>query len=250
MVLSKRLTAVTDLMPAGNIIADVGCDHGYISINLIESGKFKKAVAMDVRKGPLSIAKDNIARVGLNEKIESRLSDGLAGVALGEADAAIIAGMGGLLVIGILERSIEKAKAMTNLVLQPQSDINLVRKFLRENGFIIKEENMIKEDGKFYPMFLVSYADLVNSSENTTSALDNMQIEEKLLQDVCDYYGPELIKSNNEVLLEYVKHEKEVLESVLVKLPENNIDRINEIKYKIELNSICMNFFSDNGDCK
>ena len=89
VILSKRLKAVTDLLPKGNIVADIGCDHGYISISLIESGKYNRALAMDLRKGPLSIAKDNISKAGFTDKIETRLSDGLEKLNSNEADAAM-----------------------------------------------------------------------------------------------------------------------------------------------------------------
>lgn len=229
MILSERLTAVTDLLPPGNVVADIGCDHGYISIHLVESQKYNRAIAMDVRKGPLAIANENINKYGYGEKIETRLSDGFEKLNDNEADAAIIAGMGGLLVISILERSLNKVKNLKQLVLQPQSDINLVRKYLRQHGFVIKKENMVKDEGKYYPMFLICF-----DSEAAFNDINDTQ------QEVYDYYGEYLIKSKNMILKEYVMHEKEVFESVLKKLPESNIKRHDEVKHRIKLADMCL----------
>lgn len=263
MILSDRLQAVTELLPKGNIVADVGCDHGYISISLVESNRFNKAIALDVRKGPLSIAKDNIGKNGFDDRIMTRLSDGLAGVELREADAAILAGMGGLLVIGILERSLEKAKAMNYLVLQPQSDIHLVRAFLRENNFIILKENMIKEDGKYYPMFLVSYSlnelearekldretdieiDVHLYAKNLLDESDYADTDKasqsKIVQDVYDYYGKDLIYNKNAVLIEYLLHEKEVNNTIISKIPSTNVQRLTEIDNKLKMIDLTLN---------
>lgn len=247
MILSKRLKAVTDLLPDGNVVADVGCDHGYISISLVESGRYKKAIAMDVRKGPLAIAKENIAKEGLSDRIETRLSDGLAGVNVNEADAAVIAGMGGQLLIGILNRSIDKVREMDYLVLQPQSDINLVREYLRKNNLQILKENMVKDEGKYYPMFIVTYSEDYSAAMemfrtkvaydifDCQNILKIKDVDNKMLQGAYDYYGKELLHCNNEMLLEYLLHEKEVYGSILEKLPESSNKRKEDVEYRLQL---------------
>ena len=227
MVLSKRLKAVTDLLPKGQVVADIGCDHGYISIRLVSDQIYERAIAMDVRKGPLAIAVENISRENLTDRIETRLSDGLNKLEVGEADAAIIAGMGGQLLIGILNRSIDKAKNLKYMVLQPQSDIHMVRGYLRDNGFAILKEDMVKDEGKFYPMFLVTYAGSVNND----CAND--------LQEIYDYYGQYLIDNRNEVLLEYLDYEKDILEEVLRKVPVENATRREELAHSIVINRHC-----------
>ena len=227
MVLSKRLKAVTDLLPKGQVVADIGCDHGYISIRLVSDHIYERAIAMDVRKGPLAIAVENISRENLTDRIETRLSDGLNKLEAGEADAAIIAGMGGQLLIGILDRSIDKAKKLKYMVLQPQSDIHMVRGYLRDNGFAIQKEDMVKDEGKFYPMFLVTYVGSVNND----CAND--------LQEIYDYYGQYLIDNRNEVLLEYLDYEKDILEEVLRKVPVESSTRREELAHSIVINRHC-----------
>ena len=110
IVLSKRMEAVVNMVspqslvvPEKKCIADIGCDHAYVSIALMERGLADKVIAMDVRKGPLEIAAKNVAEYGMENNIELRLSDGMERLKPGEADAIIIAGMGGLLMCSILE---------------------------------------------------------------------------------------------------------------------------------------------------
>ena len=106
MKLSKRLETVASFVPKGSNIADIGTDHGYVPIYLVREGQAEHAVAMDVRKGPLERARAHVAEAGLGSRIDVRLSDGLAGLKPGEADCVVIAGMGGELIIHILEEGV------------------------------------------------------------------------------------------------------------------------------------------------
>ena len=121
MQLSKRLEAVVWLAGTCQCIADIGTDHGYIPIYMVEQHLAKRAIAMDVNKGPLERAQKNIQAYGMEDKIVTRLSDGAAALKRGEADGVIIAGMGGLLTIRILEAGEKNLKTVQTLVLQPQS---------------------------------------------------------------------------------------------------------------------------------
>ena len=103
MQLSKRLLEVSGLVSYGSRLADVGTDHGYIPIWLTEQGAIRSAVAMDINRGPLLRAQENIRRHRLEEKIKTRLSDGVAELRPGEADSVVIAGMGGSLMVKILK---------------------------------------------------------------------------------------------------------------------------------------------------
>ena len=95
MQLSLRLTAIAEMVTEGNRLVDVGCDHGYLPVYLVQNKKIPTAIAMDVRKGPLSRAEEHIAQYGLLDYIETRLSDGLEALKSGEGDTLVIAGMGG-----------------------------------------------------------------------------------------------------------------------------------------------------------
>lgn len=152
MELSKRLLAAASLLPQGYPAADVGCDHGYAAIWLAETGRCPRVIAMDVREGPLSAARRNIQNAGLEDYIETRRSDGLAALRAGEVSGLLAAGMGGTLMIRILSEGMARAQEALALVVQPQSHLRDVRRFLRENGWVIDAEDMVWEDGKFYPM--------------------------------------------------------------------------------------------------
>ena len=135
MQLSLRLKTVADSVTGGNRVADVGCDHAYIAIHLAENNIAPRVVAMDVNKGPLSKAMENIEIRGLEDRIETRLSDGLARLNPGEADTVVIAGMGGALMVRILTEGESALKEVKELILQPQSEIFLVRRHLHTNGY-------------------------------------------------------------------------------------------------------------------
>ena len=151
--LSKRMERLADMVTGGGCLADVGTDHGYVPIYLCEKKRILAAVAMDVRRGPLERAEAHIREAGLEAYIETRLSDGLEGLRAGEAHTVLIAGMGGPLTVRILSDGQEKLEGAGELILQPQSEIAKVRRWLSENGYEIVREDTVLEDGKFYPMF-------------------------------------------------------------------------------------------------
>ncbi len=153
--LPKRLETIIERMPDSGCLADVGCDHAYVAIEAVRRGKAARALACDVRKGPLQQAAEHILCAGLAGKIETRLSDGLEKVAPGEADSVIIAGMGGPLMERILSEGRHALPGFQELILQPQSDIPHFRRFVMQNGYQIIQEEMILEDGKFYPIMKV-----------------------------------------------------------------------------------------------
>ena len=153
MQLSQRLSSVASMVTAGNCLADVGTDHGYVPIYLYERNVIPRAIAMDVNKGPLERAALHIAESGMKDVIETRLSDGLTALRPKEADSIVIAGMGGPLMIRILSAYPEVTASAKELILQPQSEIAEVRIWLYEQGYEIVEEHMVYEEGKYYPMF-------------------------------------------------------------------------------------------------
>lgn len=154
MELSKRLHMVASMVEKGSIPADVGCDHGYVAIYLIQNGISPHVFAMDVNEGPLERAREHVEEYGLAAYIDVRLSDGLSGLPCRggrpEADTLLAAGMGGRLTVKILEEGAEKLAGMRWVILQPQSEPWLVRKSLRNLGYFITDENMIWEEGKYY----------------------------------------------------------------------------------------------------
>lgn len=150
MELSKRLEMVASMATAGNRIADIGCDHAHTSIYLVEQGKTSRVIAMDINEGPLLRAKENVRLYGCEAYITLRLSDGMEALSPGEADTLLLSGMGGGLMVQILSARPDVLKTVAELVLQPQSELERVRRFLHGNGFQITREEMLTEDGKHY----------------------------------------------------------------------------------------------------
>ncbi len=150
MRLSQRLMMSAMMVTQGLRVADVGCDHAHTSIWLAQNKRTSKCIAMDLREGPLKAASKNIRMCGLEDMIETRLSDGLEALSPGEADCILITGMGGNLIAGILQNGKETVKKASELVLQPQSDIDLVRRTVFEMGFDICEEACCVDYKKFY----------------------------------------------------------------------------------------------------
>ncbi len=155
--LSKRLEMIASICQPVTVLADVGCDHAYLSIALVQRGIAKQSIAMDLRKGPLAKAEENVNKYGLGKSIELRLGDGLEKLNSFEADEILISGMGGILTCNILEAGFNKLKPETVLVLQPQSDLSLVRHFLHDKGMKIVNELTCFEDGKFYNCMLAVF---------------------------------------------------------------------------------------------
>ena len=147
--LGKRLQTIVDYVKPDQRVADVGCDHAYVSMELAEK-KNCTVIAMDINEGPLSIAKDNIYGQRLERKIETRLSDGLKELKSGEVDAIVIAGMGGHLIVDILRDGADKLRPGMQLVLSPQSDLRLVRYSLRKQNIFIEQETCLQDAGKWY----------------------------------------------------------------------------------------------------
>lgn len=223
MELSKRLSAVAGLVTEGASVADIGTDHGYIPIYLARKCKEGKWIAMDINSGPLERAKEHIREYGLEEKIETRLSDGLSALKPGEVHTMIAAGMGGGLVIHIMEKDLSVTAKIREFILQPQSEISKVRFYLEESGYRIVCEDMVEEDGKYYPMMKAVHGKEEKPYE-----------EEELL------YGRELLKRKHPVLKKYLFRERQIREGILgeLKKVENERARIREKELEHELKII------------
>lgn len=150
MQLSDRMRMNVSLVPKGARVADIGCDHGYASIWLVQHGIARTVVAMDVNEGPIQRAREHVSQAGLDSRIACRKSDGLEKLRPGEVDTLLIAGMGGPLMIRILREGAAVMQAVQTLILQPQSEPDEVRKFLLGQGFVPVEEKACLEDGKYY----------------------------------------------------------------------------------------------------
>ena len=150
MQLSKRLQTVAHLVHSGGVVADIGCDHGFTIIYLVMNQLASAGIAMDVADGPLMRAKEHIHQYGLDNRIALRKSDDLQQLVEGEADTILISGIGGALMERILREFPHVTQSAKELVLSPQSEIYKVRHALHDLGFVIAQEEMVFDQGKYY----------------------------------------------------------------------------------------------------
>lgn len=224
MKLSHRLETIASFVRKGSKIADIGTDHGYIPIYLIRQGTAVSAVAMDVRSGPLERAREHVEKYGLSDRICLRLSDGLKKLEPGEADTVIIAGMGGELMIHILEEGKHMWDSVSCWVLSPQSELDKVRHYLEAQGFLLRREEMLTDEGKYYVVMEAGRGKMEYGRE-------------------IDYkYGRELLRQRHPVLLSYLQKEKRQLEGILSTISQidtatarNTKDRTKEIEFELGL---------------
>ncbi|MDD3221477.1 MAG: class I SAM-dependent methyltransferase [Lachnospiraceae bacterium] len=202
--ISKRLEQVAGMVPKGTRLADVGTDHGYVPLWLLERGLITSAIGMDVNKGPLLRAEENRNKYGFQEMMELRLSDGLEKLKPGEADTVLAAGMGGPLMIRILEEGTSVLMDIDTLVLQPQSEIASVRRYLLEHDFRIQEEIMLVDEGKYYMAMKAVHG--ITDGWTETEYL----------------FGKHLLENKHPVLLEYLKKEKALYQSIKTRLEKES----------------------------
>jgi tRNA (adenine22-N1)-methyltransferase len=157
MIISHRLESIARLVDSVESIIDVGTDHGYLPIYLINKGIVKKVIASDINKGPVEKAKQNIIKEKLQDKIQCRLGGGLTTVKHCEVNATVIAGMGGNLIKDILEESLDLIKTMEYLILQPVQNPEVLRKYLYENKYVILDEELCYDEGKYYEIIKAKY---------------------------------------------------------------------------------------------
>lgn len=148
-VLTKRISAIASLVQKGSRVADIGADHGRLSIYLRQHGIAKSVIATDLRQKPLQNAVKNITAAGVGG-IDTRLCDGFDKICPDEIDTAVIAGMGGEVIAGIIDRAPFVAQNKIKLVLQPMSSAEALREYLLSNGFFIGTELTVEEEGKVY----------------------------------------------------------------------------------------------------
>ena len=249
--LSRRLAAIADMVTPGSVICDVGCDHAYIPIRLIQDGIIPRAIAMDVAEGPLNIAAQHIAQHCSPQqasRILLRQSDGLGAYSTGEADTLIIAGMGGPLIARILgepspdpemtpvrldactdnaaeNEILAKARSFREIILEPQSEVTWLRSWLRVQGFQFLDETMVFEDGKYYPVMK-----LAGEAEGCFSEMS---------PELADRFGPVNLRKREEIFLQYLTWSRHLAEGILRQLPEESADpriaaRRNDLEHELE----------------
>ena len=215
-MISKRLELVASFVPKGAVLLDVGSDHAYLPIELVERGQIERAIAGDVVDGPYQSAVKNVEAHGLKEKIQVRLANGLA--AFEEADQVsviTIAGMGGRLIATILEEGLDKLASVERLILQPNNREDDLRIWLQDHGFQIVAESILEEAGKFYEILVVEAGQMKLSTSDVR-------------------FGPFLSKEVSPVFVQKWQKEAAKLEFALDQIPEKNLEERQVLAHKIQ----------------
>ena len=215
-MISKRLELVASFVPQGSILLDVGSDHAYLPIELIERGQIKSAIAGEVVDGPYQSAVKNVEANGLKEKIQVRLANGLA--AFEEEDQVTvitIAGMGGRLIATILEEGLDKLSNIQRLILQPNNREDDLRIWLQDHDFRIVAESILEEAGKFYEILVVEAGQMKLSASDLR-------------------FGPFLSKKVSPVFVQKWQKEAAKLEFALSQIPEKNLEERQVLAHKIQ----------------
>lgn len=228
MELSKRLQTVANAVTPGSRVADVGTDHGYVPIYLVERGLCPGAIAMDVNEGPLARAEEHIRAEGLSDRIQTRKSDGLAALAPEETDAVVIAGMGGALMCRILQNATAFLEAGRELILQPQSEWFKVRRLLSASGYRITKEWFLEEEGKYYVVIKAGPAPETDRESRAgdagSDAADGAAGDagDCFTDDFTCRYGAFLLDRRDPVLIAYLKKEAQKKRQILHHLSETD----------------------------
>ncbi|HEW7820349.1 TPA: tRNA (adenine-N(1))-methyltransferase [Streptococcus pneumoniae] len=215
-MISKRLELVASFVPKGAILLDVGSDHAYLPIELVERGKIESAIAGEVVEGPYQSAVKNVEAHGLEEKIQVRLANGLAAFEEEDRVSVItIAGMGGRLIARILEEGLGKLANVERLILQPNNREDDLRIWLQDHGFQIVAESILEEAGKFYEILVVEAGQMKLSASDVR-------------------FGPFLSKEVSPVFVQKWQKEAEKLEFALGQIPEKNLEERQVLVDKIQ----------------
>ena len=218
-MISKRLETVASFVPQESVLLDVGSDHAYLPIELVEKAHIERAIAGEVVVGPYQSAVKNVESHGLSEKIQVRLANGLAAFEESDQVSVItIAGMGGRLIASILEEGFDKLAHVERLILQPNNREDDLRSWLQDHGFQIIAESILEEAGKFYEILVVESGQMKLSAKETR-------------------FGPFLSKEVSPVFVQKWQKEVSKLEFALGQIPEKNyeerqvlVDKIQAIK--------------------
>lgn len=216
MKISNRLMEITKFVPVNSIVADVGTDHGYIPVYLIENKLAKKVIATDISKDSLQKTIDYIRDLELKEYIEPRLGDGLDPIRPYEIDTVIMAGMGGILIQEILEKNKDTSDSINNFIFQPMIASKELREYLLANKFEIVDESLVKEDGKFY--------EIIHAKKGLGFVEEEIQFE----------IGKKVIDKKHPLLKEFLQFKINGCKSIMDKLGDKETEKTRERYQELE----------------
>ena len=201
--LTNRLLKIASLVSENKRLADIGTDHGYIPVYLLNEGKINFAILADINKGPLENARSE-------DKVDLRLGSGIEVLKKGEVDEVIIAGMGGILIGELLEANKEVAHSVDKLILQPMQAQEELRQYLLNNGYEILDECLEKEDFRIYEIIVAKY-----TGKNT-------HLEDNIYYEI----GKKLIENKDELLVEFVENKIKKYNNIISKLGNKDTEAV------------------------
>lgn len=220
MILSERLKTIADFVPQNSIVGDIGTDHGYLPVYLIENRISKKVIGTDISSNSLKKIKQFVDLKGLNNFIDIRLGDGLNVIKPFEIDTVVIAGMGGLLIRDILSYNKDVTDSITYFILQPNVAAKELREYLYDNNFTILDEKLVKESNKFY--------EVIYATRGKCLLKDSIYLE----------VGEKLISNKDHLLKDFINYKINVAEEIIRELENKDTSRSKE-RY-LELNKEIM----------
>jgi len=217
-IMSNRLKMISNSVRNSNLVYDIGTDHAYVPIDLLQKNIAKKATATDIRTGPIKNAKKNIKKYKFEDEIKTKIGNGLD-VIDDNPDCIIIAGMGGILITQLIENNIDKAKKVKQLIIQAMNNEELVREYMLNKGFKIEFEKLTKDINRIYNLISFNYCNYKNDYEGYEF-----------------YTSKYLLQKNDKLLKEYLIPKAKRLNAIIKGQSLNN--QINDdlvvIKKKVE----------------
>lgn len=210
MHLDKRLQAVASLVPQGSRFADIGTDHAYLPVWLLEQGVIASAVAGDIAAGPCQAAQTTVAMHGAASSIAVRQGSGLAVLSPGEADCIAICGMGGSTIISILAADMAVAKGAQRLLLQPMAGAAALRRWLVAQGWCITREELVDDEPHFYEIICAERAEKYAARASDAG--------EQCYSEVEYLVGPALLRDGHPLLAKHIARQQASLHELLTNM--------------------------------
>ena len=213
--LDSRLSAVADFVREGKTVADIGTDHAYLLAYLLQQGIIKKGIAADLRKGPLENARKTLIESDQLEKVNLILSDGLDELKKGDCEDIVIAGMGGILIKEILERTPWVFDENIHIIAQPMTHAEVLRRFFLENGFRIIKESSATDGKRYYCIISAQYDGVKRDAEEWYT------------------YVGELIKNRDNVSQTYIEKTVATLDKKLAAMKNAGVEDVDTLAHTV-----------------
>lgn len=214
----NRLETIIDLSKKYKSVADIGCDHGQVGVELIKKYDLKKIINTDISDKCLKKAEDLFMLAGISQFYDGRVGSGLEPILNSEVDCIIIAGMGGDLIVDIIKNDLDKSRSFNNFIVQPMTSPDKVRKEFIKMGYGIKKDLCVIEDKKFY--FIIEFSN------------DALEVS------YSDYYYTETLMRDSKIsyklfLNSEIEKNKSIIKSIKSEGSELSLNKIDKLKEKI-----------------